>query len=262
MIERREISVPGARLVMDAQGEGEPVVLLHGFAGNRRTWDLIAPGLARRHRVLRYDLRGFGESVDIERLPFRHSRDLAMVLDDLGLQTCNLIGVSMGGSVALNFALDNPARVRRLLLVSPAITAWEWSEAWRSLWRPIVKLARSGDLARARELWWEHPLFATTRAMSAAAEIFRDSVPSYSGIHWTEGDAEEAAMPDVDRLVDLSVPTLLLTGSEDLPDFRLIAGLIEAAAPGVRRVDYAGAGHLLHLERPGEVVTDIAAFLE
>jgi 2-succinyl-6-hydroxy-2,4-cyclohexadiene-1-carboxylate synthase len=247
---------------MDTQGEGEPVVLLHGFAGSRRTWDLIAPGLARRHRVLRYDLRGFGESMDIERLPFRHSRDLATVLDDLGLQSCALIGASMGGSVALNFALDSPARVRRLLLVSPAITAWEWSEEWRSLWRPIVKLARSGDLAGARELWWEHPLFATTRAMSGVADRFRESVQSYSGIHWAEGDLEEAAIPDVDRLAGLSVPALLLTGSEDLPDFRLIAGLIEAAAPGVRRIDYAGAGHLLHLERPEEVIADIAAFLE
>jgi 2-succinyl-6-hydroxy-2,4-cyclohexadiene-1-carboxylate synthase len=246
---------------MDTQGEGAPVLLLHGFAGSRRTWDLIAPGLAGRHRVLRYDLRGFGESVEVERLPFRHSRDLATVLEAFGLQTCDLIGVSMGGGVALNFALDNPARVRRLVLVSPAITAWEWSEEWRSLWRSIVKLARGGDLAGARELWWEHPLFATTRAVSAAAGMFRESVQSYSGVHWVEGDAEEAAMPDVDRLTDLNVPALLLTGSEDLPDFRLVADLIQAAAPSVRRIDYAGAGHLLPLERPEEVAADIAAFL-
>jgi pimeloyl-ACP methyl ester carboxylesterase len=68
-------------------------------------------------------------------------------------------------------------------------------------------------------------------------------------------------MPDVDRLGELAVETLLVTGASDLPDFQLIAGLVEAMAPGVRRITYEDAGHMLHLERPAQLLADMKAFL-
>jgi pimeloyl-ACP methyl ester carboxylesterase len=260
-MDQRTVDVPGARLMLQMQGSGENVVLLHGFAGDRGLWDGFWPDLAQRRRAIRYDLRGFGQSVALSPAPFRHSRDLAALLDALGVETCSLVGVSMGGAIALNFALEHPDRVRRLVLVSPGIVAWEWSEAWRSEWAKIVEAARDRSLDEARELWWRHPLFHTTRAIPGAAAKLRQSIEAYSGSHWAHGDNEEPAMPDVDRLGELAPETLLLTGSEDLPDFRLIADLIEAVAPNVRRIDYDGAGHMLHLERPEAFAADVTRFL-
>src|SRR3546814_21057922 len=75
----------------------------------------------------------------------------------MGVVCCDLLGVSLGGAIALNFALDHPRRVRRLVLVSPGITAWDWSDEWRTLWAAITDAARSVGVARARELWWEPP---------------------------------------------------------------------------------------------------------
>jgi pimeloyl-ACP methyl ester carboxylesterase len=265
MIDHRQVHVPGACLQVETQGEGEgegeAVLLLHGFAGDRRLWDGFGSELAQKRRVIRYDLRGFGESVDLDQRPFRHARDLAALLDALRIDRCALVGVSMGGAIALNFALDHPERVRRLALVSPGIVAWEWSEEWRSAWRPIVDAARAGNLAAARELWWRHPLFDTTRADPQAAAKLRESIDAYSGSHWAHGDNEEPAMPDVDRLGLLTPETLLLTGTADLTDFRLIADLIEAVSPNVRRIEYDGAGHMLHLERPETFAADMRAFL-
>lgn len=260
MSQRIEVSVPGATLVAETEGAGEGALFLHGFGSDRRSWDGVWPDLAVGRRLIRYDLRGFGESVASDRRPYRHARDLEAVLDALEIESCDLIGVSQGGAVALNFSLDHPERVRRLVLESPGMAAWDWSDDWRARWRQIVGSARSGDLAAARELWWRHPLFATTRA-SPAAEQLRASIQSYSGSHWAGKDTEEAALPDIDRLGLLKPSTLLLTGAADLPDFRLIADAIEAAAPNVRRVDYADAGHLLHLEHPARFVADVAAFL-
>lgn len=256
-----EVEAPGVRLSVDVQGDGPPLVLVHGFGGDRSLWDEAWSALARRRKVVRYDLRGFGESTALEDAPFRHSRDLGALLDALGVGACDLAGVSMGGAIALNFTLDHPDRVRRLALISPGIVAWEWSDAWRAAWAPLVDAARNGDFARARELWWEHALFATTRASPGAAATLRRSIDAYSGRHWADGDGEDLALPDVDRLWSLNTPTLLLSGSEDLPDFRLIADLIEGAASDVRRLDYAGAGHMLHLERPGDFIADLEAFL-
>lgn len=259
MIERRQIEVPGARLVAESQGAGSDIVLVHGIDSDRHAWDWSWTVFAQRRRVTRYDLREFGESVALQRGAFRHSHDLKAALDALGIQRCDLAGVSMGGGISLNFALDFPDRVRRLALISPGMVAWEWSDEWRSAWRPIVEAAQAGDMARAREIWWNHPIFAMTRLVPAAAKKLRETIESCSGKHWL-GDDEEPRLPDVDRLTSLSVPTLLLTGSEDLPDFRLIGALIEAAAPNVRRIDYKGAGHLLHLERPQAFLADMLEF--
>jgi 2-succinyl-6-hydroxy-2,4-cyclohexadiene-1-carboxylate synthase len=113
-------------------------------------------------------------------------------------------------------------------------------------------------MALARRLWWEHELFATTRA-SAAADELRRSIDAFAGSQWVK-DWQRPEMPDVDRLSSLPVPTLLLTGELDWIDFRVIAGLIEAAVPDLRRIDFPGAGHMLPLERADEVAAAIAAF--
>src|SRR3546814_7968339 len=103
-------------------------------------------------RSIRYDLRGSGQSVASDDKPFRHASDLHALLDAMGVECCDLLGVSLGGAIALNFALDHPRRVRRLVLVSPGITAWDWSDEWRTLWAAITDAARSVGVARAREI--------------------------------------------------------------------------------------------------------------
>ncbi len=254
------IEANGASLVGQAQGSGNSVVLLHGFADDRRSWERIAGELSREHRVVRYDLRGYGESTEIGRVPFRHARDLLLVLDALEIARTDLVGVSMGGAVAVSFALDFPARVRRLVLISPLLAGWQWSPEWRSLWSNIRNVAATGNVSQARELWWNHPLFATTRLCQPAGEILHRGISRYSGAHWLH-DNEERALPDVERLHTLAAPTLLLTGKHDVDDFRLIADLIAAAAPGVTRIDLPDAGHLPQLEYPAEVVEQIGNFL-
>jgi pimeloyl-ACP methyl ester carboxylesterase len=252
------VSVAGASLVVESEGSGEPLVLLHGFGADRRTWDPIAGALSVDRRIVRYDLRGFGESQESQDLKFRHGNDLHEVLDALALARCDLMGVSMGASIALNFALDYPECVRRLILVSPGLVGWDWSDEWRTRWSAITDAARN-SVSRARELWWQHPLFATARACPPAAERLRQSLDRYSGKHWLN-DNEQMALPDLDRLPTLRVPTLLLSGTRDIAEFRLIADLIAAAAPTLERREIDG-GHLLHLEQPSEIIAQVRRFL-
>ncbi len=235
-------------------------VFLHGFGGDLQTWDLVWAALDDRVPALRYDLRGFGQSRDDSAAPFHHADDLLAILDALHIAQCDLIGVSMGGAVALNFALDHPERVRNLILISPGMVAWEWSEVWFALWRPITAKARAGDMEGARQLWWQHPLFASTRESEAASELF-ESIQRYSGAQWVR-DYEKRSMPDVDRLYSLKPRTLLLTGARDVDDFRLLADIIEASAPTITRIDNPDCGHLLQLEAPQFCAREILAFLD
>jgi pimeloyl-ACP methyl ester carboxylesterase len=255
----RKVAVNGASLAMESDGRGPPLVLLHGFAADRRTWDQIVGALADEHLAVRYDLRGFGESLETTDLTFRHSEDLREIIAQLPQERCDLMGVSMGASIALSFSLQFPERVRRLILLSPGLVGWEWSEEWRARWSAITHAARSDRMAKARELWWQHPLFDTARGIPAARQRLREDLDRYSGRQWLK-DNEAPALPDLDRLPLLTVPTLLLSGTRDIAEFRLIADLIEAAAPTVIRRDIDG-GHLLYLEQPTQIIDQTRRFL-
>lgn len=249
------VEVEGATLAGETSGEGNPLVLVHGMAGERSDWNRLLAALPADFSTLRYDLRGFGHSAAQEDLAYSHTDDLLALFDTLGIDRAPLLGLSMGGGVALNFALSHPSRVSRLILISPAMVGWEWSDAWKALWRGVSSAARSGDMALARERWWQHPMFAVVR-QGEAAEDLRRAIDAYPGRQWIR-DPQRNQLPDVDRLHTLAMPTLLLTGEHDFADLRLIADVIEGAAPDVTRIDHAGAGHMLHLERPNEVAAAI-----
>jgi pimeloyl-ACP methyl ester carboxylesterase len=260
------VAVEGAVLVGEASGTGPPLVLLHGMAGERHDWDRLLAALPAELPTLSYDLRGFGQSPARDQSPaqdgvtFSHADDLLALLDARRIERTAILGVSMGGGVALNFALSHPERVSHLVLISPAMIGWEWSDEWKALWRAIAQPARAGDMALARERWFDHPMFAPLRRDPAAAEDLRHSIGAYPGRQWVR-DWQADELPDLDRLHTLAMPCLLLTGALDVPDMRLIADVLEGAAPGAERIDYLDAGHMLHLERATEVAAAVSAFL-
>ncbi len=253
------VPVSGADLCVDVQGASPRAAFVHGFGDDLHTWDSVWTALAGCLPALRYDLRGFGRSVCHSNESFNHASDMLAMLDATGIEHCDLIGVSMGGSIALNFTLDHPERVRNLILISPSLVGWEWSDAWHCLWQPIVDHARNGAMDAARRLWRQHPLFETTRS-SAAGPALYESIMRYSGAQWIRDD-HQWMLPDVERLHLLATRTLLLTGGRDLADFRLIADLIEASASNLQRSDDPAVGHLLHLEDPAGCARKILAFL-
>lgn len=253
------LDLPDVSLRFEEQGEGACLVLLHGFGGDLGSWDQLWPLLGPGRHLLRYDLRDFGGSRAKTDAPFTHTGDLAALLAAKSIARCDLVGVSMGGGVALSFALDHPEIVRSLTLISPQISGWDWSDQWRAQWRSITALARAGKMDEAKELWWQHPLFAATRATPAGTELRRE-IERFSSRQWIH-DNHAAVMPDIERLHALQPPTLLLTGERDVEEFRLMAEIIEASAPNLQRIDVKGADHMLHLEVPELVGGYIGAFL-
>lgn len=254
------ITVEDATLVGERrEGEGMPLVLIHGFGGSRRDWDGVVAALPADLPLIAYDQRGFGESIAEPQAPYSYTEDLAALLDALDLPRADLCGLSLGGATALNFTLDQPQRVGRLVLVSPLMAGWSWTEDWIERWKQIGRAARAGDIVAARDLWWRHPLFETTRAGPGAGQL-RAAIDGFHGRQWAE-DHQKPALPDIDRLTGLAAPTLLLTGAHDTADFRLIADLVAGAGQQVTRIDHADAGHLLNLEIPDVLGGEIARFV-
>jgi pimeloyl-ACP methyl ester carboxylesterase len=257
------IDIPGARLLTEVSGQGEPLVLLHGFSLDLRMWDAQVAIFAERFQVIRYDLRGFGRSTVPTDEPYRHVEDLRALLAALGLKRAHVMGLSMGGGIAADFALAYPDLVNKLVLVDSTLGGYRWSAAWDAGMKPIWRHGRAGQLAEARSLWLADPLFGPVLANAETAVAVRQMVEEYSGWHWCSRDPGEGLTPPAnERLSALHTPTLVVVGELDLPDFQQIATQIAAECSSSSKVTIPGAGHMANMEAPVLFAEVVLGFLQ
>ena len=114
----------GARFYYEVAGAGHPLVLLHAGICDSRMWDGQVAAFAQHYQVVRYDLRGFGQTASVDG-SFAHHHDLLALLNHLGIEKTYLLGCSMGGSAALDFALEQPERVAALILVGSSPSGYK-----------------------------------------------------------------------------------------------------------------------------------------
>ncbi|MCU0806013.1 MAG: alpha/beta hydrolase [Burkholderiales bacterium] len=257
------IDVNGARLNVDIAGDGEPVVLLHGFTFDLRMWDAQVEPLAARHRIVRYDLRGYGlSSLPQPGMLYSHADDLAALAARTGASRPHLVGFGLGARVALDYALAYPDRVQSIVLVEGVVGGWTWSPAFQNAYRPVLEAGRRGDVAAAKAAWLQQPFFATARARPDVMTRVQRMVGDYSGWHFTHVDPERPLTPPaVRRFEELRVPTLALVGERGVPDVHRMAEALVAGAPNARRATLAAAGYASPLETPESVNAALLAFL-
>lgn len=271
----RSAAVPIAFL---EAGEGPPVVLLHGGSGGGANWYRVIGGLSRTHRVLAPDLPGFGLSPVLARLPPRASLSSAGAeillawLDSLGIASCDVVGTSFGGLLALRLAQLRPEGVRRLVLIDSAGLgrAMPWGArlaALPGLGRALLRPTRHGIEWLFRHLLVAHPdvlpaedssaILAYLEASAASADPGWAArvVAAFGGLR---GQREVLRPAELARI---SQPLLLLWGARDafLP---LAHGRRAArAAPRALLRVLPGVGHSPNWEVPGEVNAALAGFL-
>jgi 3-oxoadipate enol-lactonase len=216
-------------------------------------WDPQWPVLQKEFRVIRYDLRGFGSST-VPTGPYSHCDDLLGLLDFLEARPAHVVGLSMGGRVALRFALEQPASVRSLTLIDPALDGYAWSIEWTRRMDAILDSARNGDADTAKRLWLAHELFAPAKLDPKIAAALTAMVERYTAWHWRNADpARRPALPAIRELANVAAPTLVLIGELDLPDFQTIARHLAAGIPRATLRTIAGAGHMTNMEAPATV---------
>jgi pimeloyl-ACP methyl ester carboxylesterase len=255
--------VNGTRLYFEAAGSGESVVLIHGFTLDSSLWDDQFSVIADRRRAIRHDARGFGRSAPIDE-PFSTSEDLRALLDELGVERATVVGISMGGRHAIDFALAYPDRVRALVAAAPGLSGRGLPTIAAEL-APALAAAQGGDLAEAKRIWLQNSIFETAREQPAAWAKLEQMVDAYSGWHFVHGlAAQEQPLdpPAAARLGALSMPALLVMGERDVPDIRVIADQLEAEVPELERVDIPGAGHFTNLEAAPEFNRALLEFLQ
>ena len=238
------------------------MVFLHGFGLDHRIWENQVSVLQEHFTVISYDVRGFGQSILPDGLPYAHEDDYKSILHRFGFDRAHVVGSSMGGRMALRCALNCPDAVSSLILLDSALDGYGWSIDWQNEWLPIVLAARDGELATARELWADHSLFVPANKNSALRAGLSTIIGQYSGWHWINKDPAVVPQPAaLHRLRDIVQPTLVVSGEYDIPDFHEIAGILSDGIPRARKLLVPGSGHMVNIEAPDMVNREIIEFI-
>jgi 2-succinyl-6-hydroxy-2,4-cyclohexadiene-1-carboxylate synthase len=263
------LQIGDVALNVEQAGDGEPLLLLHGFTGSARNWRGLE-AFGERFRTIAVDLLGHGAS-DSPADPARYDMaacvgDLAAVLVQLGIQRANVLGYSLGGRVALHLAAAHPERVGRLVLesASPGLMTEAERRARRADDEALaLRLERDG-LEAFVDGWERLPLFASQARLPAAvraglrAQRLRNNPPGLANSLRGLGTGAQPSLWE--RLPEIHTPTLLLAGALD-EKFAAIARAMAERLPEATLFIVPEAGHTIHLEQPDAFAQRVTEFL-
>jgi pimeloyl-ACP methyl ester carboxylesterase len=229
----------------NASSESSTFVLIHGFGLDHRIWMPQVDFLKNKDlNFLAYDMRGFGKS-DSPSLPYSHRDDLRELLGELGIEKAVLVGMSFGGEVAINFALENVAMVEKVLLLGTSLGGYQGKDD--KLMKSWTKLAQDGKLETVKMRMLQHP--SLTNLEGDGRELVEKILMDYSGWHFVNDDPQERLKPPaIDRLKEVEVPTKVVVGMKDNQNQIDIAHKISKEVENAElfKLD---AGHFLNLEK-------------
>jgi 3-oxoadipate enol-lactonase len=240
----------GARLAYRVDGSGADLVLVHAGIADMRMWEPLVALLARRFRIVRYDMRGFGETTYTD-APFSNVDDLGAVMAAVESERCTLVGASFGGLVALEFAATHPESVERLVVIDPPLPGWDWSEAMRSFFAAENAALEAGSIEEAVRVNVEHFVGS---ANAEVQELVADMQERAFRLQLElEPRAVELDPPVSERLGDVTMAVDVVHGENDVQDFVTIAHTLAEELPSAALHCVARACHLPALERPEAV---------
>ena len=267
VLETGYVEVDGGRLYYETSGDGPAMVLIHAGFLDSRMWDPQIPVFSESHVVIRYDVRGFGRS-DVARNKYSDYKDLRGLLDHLRVKTASLVGVSNGGRIASDFAVEHPSMVDHLVLVSPGMSGYKfsgpeeekmWEEFDRQM-KPQEDADREGRAADAVEM--DVNAWASAQASVNRERIMKIALDNFH-VH-LENPWKLQVPPEprtFQRLSQIRIPTLLIIGDRDVPPQILMVDNIHSHIPGSKKVLIRGADHIVNMSKPDEFNRTVLAFL-
>jgi len=261
-----KLTINGIELHYVESGRGDPLLLIMGFGGDHQAWALQAPAFSERYRVIAFDNRGAGQSsVPDEPYSTRMMAEDALgLLDALGIERAHVLGVSMGGMIAQELALNHPHRVRSLQLHCTYARADGYMWALMDAWRRVRVKATPEEWLRTIALWLfapttftERPEFVEGVVQLGLANPYPFSLTGFL----RQGDAVRGH-DTLARLPDLTRPTLVSVAEDDILVPPRFARQLAATIPGAKLEVVERAAHGYFWERPDVFNRMCLEFLE
>lgn len=256
------LDIDGARIYYQDDGTGECVILIHGFAMDTRIFDMQFERFAERFRVVRYDLRGFGKS-DLPTGQYSTLDDLRIMMDRLGIERACIVGLSLGGSLAVEFTLTCPERVTGLVLAGSTLRGYPYSDDYVKEFLYYRKIARRQGIGVAQSEMLGNPLL---RSIARRPELFvhvEAMIRDYSGFHWLAHDPHRVFYPPaIERLGEIACPVQIIMGQNDIDDLQGVAARLVRQIAHARHTVLPGVGHIVNMEAPQRFNEIVLAFLD
>jgi pimeloyl-ACP methyl ester carboxylesterase len=244
----------GARIYHEVTGTGEPVLMVHAGVANLRMWDEQVAALRDAYRVIRHDTRGFGRT-ETDAVAFSNRADIAALLDHLGVASAHVVGLSRGGIIGLDFALEFPHRVRSLVVSGGAVPGYDAPGDFdASAFDEAERLLEAKDWAGIADwetrFWCDGPGQPSGRAAASVRERVHEWVLTTYQAEKEEGTPQPLDPPAAERLTDLRAPLLVIIGDLDEAETQAHCRYLASAVPGARLEVFEGAAHMVNLEQP------------
>ena len=262
------INIDGGHIYYETAGKGTPFVMIHAGVADSRQWSNEFAFFAQGYQVVRYDMRGYGKSEPVDG-EFSHMSDLVSILNALELQEPLVImGCSMGGGLAMDFALAHPSRMKALIMVGSGPSGLELDVPTPAKFAEAEKAYDAGDLDLVAELETQIWFDGTDRtpqqinqAMRKLAYEMNRKVLDYEarGLGKRLPNTE---IPAFDRLTDLHIPVLIIVGAHDTPYILAAADYMIEKLPSARKATIENAAHLPNMDQPDEFQIIVTNFLE
>ncbi|MFN8343389.1 MAG: alpha/beta hydrolase [Spirosomataceae bacterium] len=257
--------VNGTRLYYEIAGQGEALVLIHGLALDTRMWDAQWTAFAKHYKVIRYDVRGFGQS-DRAHDPHNPTEDLLALLDYLKISKAHLAGLSMGGNIALNFAAKYPERVLKVVAADANIDGFtDYTRELNSMFDKIIGLAsRQGWHDEEQAIWLRMPLMRLYAADDKALINLSEITADYNGDHFINPRINPYfGLPTTQELLpNIKALTLVIVGEKDEKSILHIGQMLREKIPNAQQEIIKGAGHLSNMDKPKVFNKAVLQFLK
>jgi 3-oxoadipate enol-lactonase len=259
------IDAEGARLYFQHEGRGPAVLFIHAGVADLRMWDSQVDALKSSFKCIRFDMRSFGRTENSAET-FSPSPDIAAVLDHVGVDKAHLVGCSMGGAFAIDFALEFGGRVESLMLVAAGVGGWDGppNEAEMAEMAEVEKAYEAKDWDRTAELEVAYWLDGPGRNGRVQGEVREKMLLMCRGAY-DRGEPDPRVTPldppAIGRLSEIDVPTQVSVGTFDESSIIEIADLLAAGIRGANKAVYEGAAHMLNLEFPDRFNAELETFL-
>ena len=270
----QKVTVNGAELHYVEQGQGTPLVLVHGGLSDYREWGPQMARFAQDHRVIAYSQRYYYPNENLPIVPgyttLVDAADLAAFLQALNLDPSHVVGYSSGAFMALAMALEHPELVRTLTLAEPPILHWAsglpggdaiLADFMREFWEPVGAAFRQGDKELALRLSVQFFIGADVLD-ELPAEVRQVLDENLGGWEAFTTSADCFPMLDKERVAQLPMPVLLLSAANTLPIHQVVNGELERVLPGAKHVTVADATHEMWTEQPEACGEAVLAFLQ
>jgi len=257
----------GAELPYEAYGEGPALLLIHAGVADRHMWDAQVAAFSPHFRVIRYDVRGMGHS-KTESVEYSSRADILAVLEHVGVEKAHVLGLSMGGYTAIDFALEYPERVLSLIPVAAGVSGLDEDLLPQELehFMGMDEIYKSGNLERLNELEIDVWFAGFHRKPEDMDPKLRDMMLEMNRLNLIRIDGQATPIrldpPAIGRLHEIKVPTLVIWGDIDVSGTVQACKLIAETIPNAQQHVFEGVAHMVNLERPDEFNQLVLNFLK